>query len=98
VRVHPPVDAGSPIWQMARLQSRRHGALLRAALARGRNDQVLATEDPRPGHGLAVLQRGEEGIEGIAKGTVPSSGPGTGAADTAIQLRRVESVRPASQP
>src|SRR5262249_27996293 len=65
VRVRARVDAGSPIWQMAGLQPRGYCALLRAALARGGNDQVLAPEGPGTGHGLAVFQRTQEGVEGI---------------------------------
>jgi NitT/TauT family transport system substrate-binding protein len=52
----PPVDAGSPVWQVAGLQSRGHGALLRPAPARGRHDQIESPEDHRARHGLALPQ------------------------------------------
>src|SRR5207245_11092321 len=56
VRRRSSDPAGSPIWEMARVRSRRHYSLLRLAPARGRNDQVESAEDPRPGYRLALPQ------------------------------------------
>src|SRR5262245_28150861 len=45
---------------------RRYAALLRCTFARGRPDQGDSPEDHRPGYRLALPQRAEEGVEGIA--------------------------------
>src|SRR5438445_814686 len=65
VRVRSSDPAGSPVWEMARVRSGRHYSLLRLASARGRDDQVESAEDHRSRHGLALLQRAEEGVEGV---------------------------------
>src|SRR5207244_7536157 len=67
VRVRSSDPAGSPVWEMARVRSGRHYSLLRLAPARGRDDQVESAEDHRSRHGLALLQRAEEGIENMRR-------------------------------
>src|SRR4029453_18199490 len=52
---------------MASVQPRRYDPLLRAAPARGGDDQEHAAEDPRTGHRLAVFLRAEEGAEGLTR-------------------------------
>src|SRR5262252_6432094 len=52
---------------MAGARPRGHCALLRAAPARGRDDQVEPAEDHRPGHRLALPQRAQEGAEGMRR-------------------------------
>jgi hypothetical protein len=55
---------------MARVQPGGYHTLLRPAPPRGGDDQVDPAEAHRPGHRLALPQRTEEGVEGIA-GEVP---------------------------
>src|SRR6266481_2915992 len=52
--------------EVAGVRSRGLGPCLFAPAARGRNDQVEPAEDHRGWHGLALPQRTEEGVEGIA--------------------------------
>src|SRR5256712_3622339 len=52
---------------MARVRSGRHYSLLRLAPARVRDVQVESVEDHRSRHGLALLQRAEEGVESMRR-------------------------------
>src|SRR5262245_46019827 len=52
---------------MASIRPRGCGAVLRAAAARGRNDQVEPQQDHRRGHRLALLQRAQAGAEGVSR-------------------------------
>ena len=54
-----------PLRQMARIRCRGHGAVLRAAPARGRHDQVRPEEDNRQGHRLALPQGSQTRAEGV---------------------------------
>ena len=74
LRLCPPGHEGYPLWPVARVQPRGHPALLRPAPARGRDDQEQPAEDHCPGHRLALLQRDQEGDEGVAIVRIGSSG------------------------
>ena len=70
----PPDRAGSPLQPMARVRSRGHGTLLRPAPARGWDAQVESADAHCARNRLAVLERVEEGAEGVAIVRMGSSG------------------------
>src|SRR5215470_15769098 len=60
---------------MARFRPRGYCPLLYSSASGSRDDQVLASEDHRPGHRLEVPERVEEGAQRLT-GVVPRAKPG----------------------